>query len=43
MVAVTCFGVWVKILVIRETTALSQDLPIADGSLSQDGWGTYAS
>ena len=22
MVAVTCFGVWVKILVIRETTAL---------------------
>ena len=41
--AVTRFGVGVQNLVIRETTALTQDLPIADGSLSQDRWGTWKS
>ena len=45
MVEVTCFefGSKSSILVIRETTALSQDLTIADGSLSQDGWNTRKS
>ena len=40
MVAVTCFEVWVETAAVRESTALTQDLPIADGSLSQDRWGT---
>ena len=41
MVAVTCFEVWVETAAVRESTALTQDLPIADGSLSQDRWGTF--
>ena len=43
MVAVTCFEVWVETAAVRESTALTQDLPIADGSLSQDRWGTFTS
>ena len=43
MVAVTCFEVWVETAAVRETTALTQGLPIADGSLSLGELGSNAS